>query len=112
VGRLTTGAWTQAVRLLITSAAGRVDIARRQVDELTVAWLAPGRTFGVRDAEYLAMAYLVMGDQRRAIESLKRARPVGAELGMVLRSRQMAAIRSDTAVARLLRDTAARGQPD
>jgi tetratricopeptide (TPR) repeat protein/TolB-like protein len=99
VGRLTTGAWTQAVRLLITSAAGRVDIARRQVDELTVAWLAPGRTFGVRDAEYLAMAYLVMGDQRRAIESLKRARPVGAELGMVLRSRQMAAIRSDTAVA-------------
>jgi tetratricopeptide (TPR) repeat protein len=106
VGRLATGAWTQAIRLLISHSAGRVDVSRRQINELTATWLAPGRLLGVRDAEYLALGYIAMGDERRAIESLKRARPVGAALGTVLRSRGLASIRTDTAVVRLLRDTA------
>jgi len=56
----------------------------------------------VRDAEYMAAAYLTMGDQRRAIESLRRARPMGADLRTTLRSNRLSAIRSDTAVVRML----------
>jgi hypothetical protein len=43
-----------------------------------------------------------MGDRRRAVESLKRARPVGTDLRVVLGDPRLAALRADTAVARLL----------
>jgi hypothetical protein len=75
VRRLATGAWPEALRVLISNGASNVDEARSQIHSLTAAWLGPGTQFTVRDAEYLAMAYLAMGDERRAIESLRRARP-------------------------------------
>jgi tetratricopeptide (TPR) repeat protein/TolB-like protein len=102
VGRLATGAWPEALRLLVTLGASDIDVARRQIMTLTARWLAPGTQLGVQDAEFLARAYLAMGDERRAIESLRRARPVGTDLRVALRSSRLSAIRSDTAVARML----------
>jgi tetratricopeptide (TPR) repeat protein len=105
VRRLATGAWPEALRVLISNGASNVDEARQQIMALTAAWLAPGTQFSVRDAEYLALAYLAMGDQRRAIESLRRARPMGADLRVALRSPRLAAIRTDTAVVRMLAES-------
>ena len=112
VRRLATGAWPAALRLLITHGSSNVDETRVQVMALTANWLAPGSQLGVRDAEYLARAYLAMGDQRRAIESLRRARPIGADLGVTLRSPKLAAIRKDTAVVRMLAEAEGRGLRD
>lgn len=106
VRRLTTGAWTSALRVIVADGAGNVDEARRQARELTGAWLATGVPLSVRDGEYLARAYLAVGDERRAIESLRRAQPVGADLGVALRGAGLGSIRSDTAVVRLLRESA------
>jgi Tfp pilus assembly protein PilF len=110
VRRLTTGAWTAALRVLVASGASNVDVARRLVRELTADWLATGVPLSVRDGEYLALAYLAMGDQRRAIESLRRAEPIGTDLGVVLLRPALSPIRSDTAITRLLRETGARGR--
>lgn len=110
VRRLASGAWPEALRVMVANAASNVDEARRQVLNLTAAWLAPGNNFSVRDAEYLAVAYLTMGDQRRAIESLRRARPLGADLRAAIRSPRLAAIRSDTAVVRILAEAEGRNR--
>ena len=110
VMRLASGAWPEALRVMVANAASNVDDARRQVLNLTAAWLAPGNNFSVRDAEYLAAAYLVMGDQRRAIESLKRARPMGADLRAAIRSPRLSAIRADTAVVRILAEAEGRNR--
>jgi len=53
---------------------------------------------------------LTMGDQRRAIESLRRARPMGADLRSALRSPRLATIRSDTAVVRMLLESEGRNR--
>jgi tetratricopeptide (TPR) repeat protein/TolB-like protein len=108
VSRLASGAWPDALRVLITNGASNVDEARRQIMGLTAAWLAPGSQLSIRDAEYLAIAYLAMGDQRRAIEALRRARPMGADLRVALRGPRLAAIRSDTAVVRMLAESEGR----
>ena len=110
VRRLASGAWPEALRLLVTNGASNVDEARRQIMNLTASWLGPGTQFNVRDAEYLAVAYLTMGDQRRAIESLRRARPMGADLRSTLRSPRLAAIRTDTAVVRMLLEAEGRNR--
>jgi TolB-like protein len=102
VSRLATGAWPEALRLLVQHGASNIDDARGQIFGLTAKWLAPGMTLGVKDAEYLAFAYLAMDDRRRAIEALKRARPVGTDLRVALRGPRLAQIRADTAIARLL----------
>lgn len=112
VRRLTTGAWTSALRVIIADGASNVDAARRQARELTAAWLATGVPLSVRDGEYLARAYLTVGDERRAIESLRRAQPVGADLGVALRGAGLERIRSDTAVVRLLRESAEGRSPE
>jgi tetratricopeptide (TPR) repeat protein len=104
VRRLTTGAWTAALRVIISSGARNVDVARRQVRELTAAWIATEVPLSVRDAEYLALAYLSVGDRRRAVESLRRAEPLGADLGVALRNPRLAEIRTDTAVVRMIRE--------
>jgi tetratricopeptide (TPR) repeat protein len=108
VRRLAAGAWPEALRVMVSNGASNVDEARRQVMSLTASWLGPGTQFSVRDAEYLAIAYLTMGDQRRAIESLRRARPIGADLRSTLRSPRLAAIRRDTAVVRMLAESEGR----
>jgi tetratricopeptide (TPR) repeat protein len=108
VRRLSAGAWTEALRVIVTNGAGNVDEARRQIMGLTAVFLAPGGQFSVRDAEYLAQAYLTMGDERRAIEALRRARPMGADLRAALRSPRMAPIRRDTAVVRMLAESEGR----
>jgi tetratricopeptide (TPR) repeat protein len=110
VRRLAAGAWPEALRVMISNGADNVDEARRQVMSLTASWLGPGTQFTVRDAEYLAVAYLTMGDQRRAIESLRRARPMGADLRSALRSPRLAAIRRDTAVVRMLAESEGRNR--
>jgi tetratricopeptide (TPR) repeat protein len=110
VRRLASGAWPEALRILVTSGASNVDEARRQARSLTASWLGPGTQFSVRDAEYLAVAYLTMGDQRRAIESLRRARPMGADLRSTLRSPRLAAIRGDTAVVRMILESEGRNR--
>ena len=107
VRRLATGAWPDALGVLIANGASNVDDAQRKMRVLTVSWLAPGNHLSVRDAEYLATAYLTMGDRRRAVESLRRARPMGADLRFVLHSPRLAAIRGDTAIARILAESAA-----
>lgn len=108
VGRLASGPWPDALRLLVAHGASNVDESRRQLQGLTGRWLAPGGQFSVRDAEYLAIAYLTMGDRRRAIEVLRRARPIGADLRAALTGPRLASIRADTAVVRLLQESQAR----
>lgn len=108
VRRLASGAWPEALRVLVTNGASNIDQARRQIMGLTASWLGPGMQFSVRDAEYLAVAYLTMGDRRRAIESLRRARPMGADLRAALRSPRLADIRTDTAVVRMLAESEGR----
>jgi TolB-like protein/tetratricopeptide (TPR) repeat protein len=110
VRRLSTGAWPDALRILVMNGANAIEEARRHARDLTARWLAPGTQFEVRDGEYIAMAYLAVGDQRRAIEALKRARPVGADLRAVLRGPRLAAIRRDTAVVRLLAESEGRSR--
>jgi len=107
VRRLATGAWPDALGVLIANGASNVADARQKARDLTVAWLAPGNHLSVRDAEYLATAYLTMGDRRRAVESLRRARPMGADLRFALHSPRLAAIRKDTAIARILAESSA-----
>jgi hypothetical protein len=102
VARLAGGAWPEALRLLIVHRTSNIDEARRRIIALTRNWLSPGTNLSVKDAEYLAMAYLALGDERRAIESLRRARPVGTDLRVALRGPRLAALRSDTAVARMI----------
>jgi tetratricopeptide (TPR) repeat protein/TolB-like protein len=108
VRRLASGAWPDALRVLIANGASNVEEARRQIMGLTAAWLAPGIQFSIRDAEYLAFAYLTMGDRRRAIEALRRARPMGADLRVALRSPRLAAIRGDTAIVRMIAESEGR----
>jgi len=108
VRRLTSGAWTDALRVLVADGAGETSMARQRVQGLTATWLATERPLSVRDAEYIALAYLTVGDQRRAVESLRRARPVGADLGQALRGAGLEAIRADTTIRRLLRETGGR----
>ena len=110
VRRLASGAWPEALRILVTSGASNIDEARKQIMSLTASWLGPGTQFNVRDAEYLAVAYLTMGDQRRAIESLRRARPMGADLRAALRSPRLSSIRTDTAVVRMLLESEGRNR--
>jgi tetratricopeptide (TPR) repeat protein len=110
VRRLASGAWPEALRILVTSGASNVDEARRQARSLTASWLGPGTQFSVRDAEYLAVAYLTMGDQRRAIESLRRARPLGADLRAALKSPRLASIRGDTAIVRMIQESEGRNR--
>jgi tetratricopeptide (TPR) repeat protein len=110
VRRLATGAWPEALRVMIVNGASQVEEARQRALALSAAWLAPGSSFSVRDAEYLAAAYLTMGDQRRAIESLRRARPLGADLRATIKSPRLSAIRSDTAVVRLLAESEGRNR--
>lgn len=110
VRRLAAGAWPDALRVLVSNQSSNVDEARRQVLALTSRWLRPGSQLSVREAEYLAVAYLTMGDQRRAVESLRRARPVGADLRVALRSPRLAAIRRDTAVVRMLAEAEGRNR--
>lgn len=110
VRRLASGAWPHALRVVIANGASNIDEARRQVLGLSAVFLAPGSNFSVRDAEYLAVAYLTMGDERRAIESLRRARPMGADLRATIRSPRLAAIRADTAVIRMLAEAEGRNR--
>lgn len=110
VRRLAPGAWPHALRILVSNGSSNVDEARRLVQSLTAGWLGPGTQLSVRDAEYMALAYLQMGDERRAIESLRRARPVGADLRVTLRSPRLSAIQRDTAVVRLLMEAEGRNQ--
>jgi tetratricopeptide (TPR) repeat protein/TolB-like protein len=102
VRRLATGAWPEALRILIVNGTHNIDDARSQIVALTAAYLSPGRELAVRDAEYMARAYLTLGDQRRAVESLRRARPVGTDLRVALRGPLLSPLRSDTAVARMI----------
>lgn len=102
VRRLAGGAWPEALRILIVNGTDNVDDARSQIVSLTAAWLSPGRDLSVKDAEFMARAYLAMGDHRRAVESLRRARPVGTDLRVALRGPMLSPLRGDTAIARLI----------
>jgi len=112
VRKLATGAWPSALRLLVVYGTSNVDEAREQIIGLTGNFLSPGGQLTVRDAEYLARAYLAMGDRRRAIESLRRARPVGADLRVTIQSPRLAAIRKDSAVVRMFAEAEGRGLRD
>jgi tetratricopeptide (TPR) repeat protein len=112
VSRLAKGAWPEALRLLVQHEAGNIDDARSQILALTARWLAPGTLLGVKDAEYLAIAYLTMDDRRRAVEALRRARPIGTDLRVALRGPRLAEVRGDTAVARLLLEAQGRDGTD
>jgi hypothetical protein len=88
---------------------GGVEQARAGARRLVQRWLAPGTTLSVRDAKYVALALTAVGDHRYAVEAIKRARPIGVELSTSLRDSALAAIRADTAVARILRSSGGRG---
>lgn len=111
VARMSAEAWVGGLQVLVARGASNVEVARQRSRGLTARWLATNAVLSPRDAEYLALAYLSVGDERRAVEVLRRARPVGTDLGVAIRSPGLAAVRSDTAVVRLMRETAeSRGQ--
>jgi hypothetical protein len=55
------------------------------------------------------MAFLGVGDNRRAVEALRRASPLGADFVTAMRDPALTALRADTTVRRLLRQ--ASGEP-
>jgi tetratricopeptide (TPR) repeat protein len=110
--RLVGGAWPAALRILVTNGASDVARARQLATAMTAAWLAPGDALTVRDAEYMALAYLSSGDRRRALVTLRRARPVGADLALALGGSGFASIRTDTAFVRMLRESRSGGAGD
>ncbi|MFN8580506.1 MAG: hypothetical protein U0163_05935 [Gemmatimonadaceae bacterium] len=105
---LAPGAWVDALRVLMDVAVGDKEQATARARTMVQRWLPPGRTLSVRDAKYMALALTAVGDRRRAVESIKRARPLGADLVTALRDPALAVVRADTAVSRILRDPAAR----
>ena len=107
--RLATGAWIQALRVIVERGAANDEVARRQARQLAEMWLRPDYQLAVRDATHLAMAFMAVDDRRRAIESIRRARPLGADLITAVRDPAFNAIRSDTAVVRILRESATSG---
>jgi TolB-like protein len=106
--KLMPGIWSRALRLIVDAAAGNEELTRRQSHALATQWLAPGRSLAVRDASYAAMAFLAVGDRRRAVEAIRRAKPLGTDLVSALNDRRLSPIRSDTAVVRILRQSTAR----
>lgn len=105
--RLARAAWSAAFRVVVSQRAGDVDLARRSLQQESSGWLSAGRTFPVRDAEFVARAYVAVGDRRRAVEALRRAQPVGTDLLRTLGHADFAALRADTAVVRLRRQGSA-----
>lgn len=102
--RLAGATWSAALRVIVSQRAGDVDVSRRALQRHTGDWLAPGRALPVRDAEFVARAYLGVGDRRRALEAIRRATPIGADLVQALGHADFAAVRADTLVTRLLRE--------
>jgi tetratricopeptide (TPR) repeat protein len=100
--KLSPGVWMKALLVLIDADASNEEGARDQATSLATTWLTPGRTLDVRDATYLSLAYMAVGDRRRAVEALRRARPLGVDLVTALRDKGFDAIRGDTAVTRLI----------
>jgi tetratricopeptide (TPR) repeat protein len=103
------GAWSAALRVLMQRDAGNIEASNAGARSMTARWLAREQTLGVRDAVYLALMYQAVGDTRRAIESLRRARPLGADLRRGIGEPRLAPIRSDTAVVRILRESRSGG---
>jgi tetratricopeptide (TPR) repeat protein len=107
--RFTAAPWASALRVLVDVRVNAVAAARGNAQALAVRWLAPGRMHAVRDATHLAMAFLGVGDNRRAVEALRRASPLGADFVTAMRDPALTALRADTTVRRLLRQ--ASGEP-
>lgn len=102
--RLARTTWSAALRVIVIQRAGDRDVARRTLQQQTGAWLGGGRTMPVRDAAFVARAYLGAGDRRRALEAIRRASPVGTDLVHALGHADLAAVRTDTLVTRLVRE--------
>ena len=107
--KLAPGAWAQALRVLMDVSVGTIEQARPRAMGLVRRWMGSEKTLSVKDAKYLAMALEAVGDRRRAVEAIKRARPLGADLATALRDPALADLRADTTVVRILRLTGARG---
>lgn len=106
--RLTPDAWTQSLALLIMASAGDLDGARPRGREMVRRYLQPGGTLSVRDAEYLAMGLLAVGDTRYAMEAMRRARPLGPPLSAALRRNGLRPLRGTAAYDSLLAMAAGR----
>lgn len=107
--RLANEPWTQALQLLIQLGAGNGEQANALGRALTQRYLAPGATLGVHDAAMLARAFLGLGDDRRGLEALSRARPRGRLLVTALRDPAFDALRGDSAFTALSTVTTRRG---
>lgn len=107
--RLTNEAWTQALQLLIELGAGNPEQANALGRTLAHRYLGPGNVLGVEDAAMLARAYVGLGDERRALDALARARPRGRLLATALRDPAFDALRSDSSFTALSDVTTRRG---
>jgi tetratricopeptide (TPR) repeat protein/TolB-like protein len=100
--RLTSNPWVGALDILVQVGANNMERARRQSLPLAARWLHPGQSLAPRDAAYLALAFAAVRDRPRAVEAIRRARPAGADLVTELRDSGLDAVRSDTAIVRIL----------
>jgi tetratricopeptide (TPR) repeat protein len=92
-GKLSREAWTQGLWLLTEVSAGNYDGAAALGRQLARRFLAPGQKLTVKDAAMLSMAWIRLGDTRRGIEALTRARPRGRLLNTMLRDRAFDSVR-------------------
>lgn len=107
--RLSTEVWTDALRLFVNVRAGDVEKARALGNTLARRYLSGAGGLGVADARMLAIAYLEMGDRRRALDALERAHPRGRELATALGDRAFDPIRQDVRFRALTGASGARG---
>lgn len=89
--------WTEGLRLVTEVGAGNRDRAATLSRELANRYLAAGRLLPVRDAAMLAVGWIRLGDTKRGIEALSRARPKGRLLLTALSDPAFDPIRSDAA---------------
>ncbi|MEO7962510.1 MAG: tetratricopeptide repeat protein, partial [Gemmatimonadaceae bacterium] len=94
--------WTEGLRLITQVGAGNGDGATELSRSLAQRYLAPGRTLSVNDASMLALGWIRLGDRRRGVDALSRARPRGKLLSTALRDRVFDSVREDSAFKALL----------
>jgi hypothetical protein len=109
--RLTANPWVGALDVLVQAGANNMEQARRASLPLAARWLLPGQVLSPRDAAYLALAFSAVRDRPRAMEALRRAKPVGADLLTALRDEGFDAYRADTTVVRIQADARGATRP-
>ena len=102
--RLSGAVWGRMLEFYVGSVGREIDVARAEARRLANTKLKGANTLGVREAAYLGMGLVAVGNRDKAIDALSRARPRGPELRSAMRDPGFDALRSDPRFGRVGRD--------